>query len=496
MKRKARGLFLNTNKAKCSIHESGKMVYECLMLSNKYSLDYLEIDEKHRTISGSYDFYIFNYHQITMGWLNLDCIKELPGFKTTIVLEVDIDNPFCMCPNNIFDAYLVLDPTIRDNNKNVYAFPRPLEKQIEEQNNFSTIVNDSSVPIIGTFGFYNGNSKGFDKLIDAVNKEFDEAVVRINALNPDWGGNSSEFDKFVNYLKNYPTKKNVKIIITSNYLNKKELIDWCASNTLNAFFYNRHGAGLSATTDQAITSGRPLAVSTGYTFRHIHQYIKPYPYVSLRDSINNGVFAIKKIQEEWSQLSFIKKFEDILDKNIIQGEKKNKLFVLPTNKFFLFKKTVGEFFPLWMVSNLIKIKKLFLKNNINKINDFIRFVHPVLRRFGSINKDILIDLFFYQKKIGNSLKEVFNENIKDSRIDVLHLNEIGKVMLILKSNDWNKNRPSVIVIKYGIFFETVRFFMENNDFMNIYNDENNMIFVDKFSKDNNILKVISWRIKF
>jgi hypothetical protein len=41
--KKPRGLFLNTEKANCSIYESGKMAYECLLLSRKYDLEYWKL---------------------------------------------------------------------------------------------------------------------------------------------------------------------------------------------------------------------------------------------------------------------------------------------------------------------------------------------------------------------------------------------------------------------------------------------------------------------
>ena len=91
---KLKGLFLNTAKANCSIYESGRMCYNCMILSNNYSLDYQEIDECSRDISVDYDFFVFNYHNVTMGWLDTKCVKQLPGLKLTIVLEVAPNNPF------------------------------------------------------------------------------------------------------------------------------------------------------------------------------------------------------------------------------------------------------------------------------------------------------------------------------------------------------------------------------------------------------------------
>jgi len=79
-----------------------------------------------------------------------------------------------------------------------------------------------------------------------------------------------------------------------------QLIDWCAGNTLNCFFYTRDLPGLAATTDQVIIAGAPVLVSTNTTFRHIHKYAQPYPTQSLKDAILNGAQNIEQMQKDWS----------------------------------------------------------------------------------------------------------------------------------------------------------------------------------------------------
>lgn len=410
MSTEIRGLFLNTSKAKCSIYESGKMSYDCLVLSNLYKLDYLEINQKNNKIPSGYHFYIFNYHITTMGWLDLNCIKKIPGFKSTIVLEVNINNPFSLCPDNIFDAYLVLDPTLQSTKKYVYPFPRPLEK-----NSRPITASENKIPTIGSFGFFQGDAKGFDKIIEAVNKEFEEAEVKINILNPDWGGDGRSFAKTVKYLKEYPTKPGVKVSITSDYLSKEDLIDWCAKNTLNAFFYNRHGHGLSATTDQAITSGRPISISTGFTFRHIHQYVKPYPFASLKESINSGAAAIKKMQEDWGQENFAKKFELVLRENNIFDKKASEegKIILKIDKKVILKNLLKKILTRNVIEKLsnaqnnlkkiLQITRNFLKNIEGEQQIIIsknNFIHPSLQSFSDLQEDIFIDYLLNNKKEG------------------------------------------------------------------------------------------------
>src|ERR1700693_3740257 len=233
---KPKGLFLNPSQAQCSIYESGKMAYQSLLLSDQFKLDYLEIDEKNRTISNQYDFYLFNYHIVTMSWLNTTSIRRLPGIKMTLVLEALPNDPFVLCPAGDFDAYCVLDPTMNVADKRVYAFPRPLENPTH-----LLPYRETEVPTIGTFGFATPG-KGFELVVDAVNKEFNKAVIRINiplgtyVANETWRLHKKNYAEYIADLCKKVAKNGIKIVVTHDYLDKDELINWCAQNTLNCFF--------------------------------------------------------------------------------------------------------------------------------------------------------------------------------------------------------------------------------------------------------------------
>lgn len=323
--RRFRGLFINPTKANCSIYESGCMVYNCLVLSGMYELDYQEVNENNRSLPDNYDFYAFNYHHITMGWLDTRVVRKLPGLKLTFVLEVSPNNPFILCPSEDFDAYCVLDPTMNISDKRVYPFPRPLEVPAR-----GTTYREQPVPVIGSFGFATPG-KGFELVVDAVNKEFDEAIVRINippgtyADDSFWYLHKQNYADYLTHLCKNTAKKGIQIIATHNYMSKEELIEWSSQNTLNLFLYNRNQTGLSATTDQAISSGRPLAISTNETFRHITKYINPYPYRNLKESIIFSQPEVIKMQKEWSPENFAKKFEKVLkDSNLMDKSEEDK----------------------------------------------------------------------------------------------------------------------------------------------------------------------------
>nr|WP_321397829.1 hypothetical protein [uncultured Desulfobacter sp.] len=311
--KKPHGLFLNQAKAQCSIYESGRMAYECLKSSNLYLIDYQEIDQNNLPLK-TYDFYLFNYHHITMSWLDTDFIRQLPGKKFTLVLETLPGDPFVLCPSDLFDAYLALDPTMyRPDDPRVYAFPRPLE----DLPDLPQLFQIQEIPIIGTFGFATPG-KGFERVVDAVNKEFDKAIIKINIPSATYADGATYFlhnTSYASYLEQLcrkVAKPGVEIQVTNSFMSKEQLIRWCAENTLNCFLYHRDQPGLAATTDQAITSGRPLAVSANPTFRHIHAYLNPYPFQSLRESLQSSLASVKMMQKDWAQIEFTKKFEGVL----------------------------------------------------------------------------------------------------------------------------------------------------------------------------------------
>lgn len=287
-------------------------MHDCLARSGIYDLDYIEIDADSRSVPGTYDFYAFNYHHETMGWLDTRCVSNLPGLKVTFVLEAAPDNPFALSPPSDFDAYCVLDPTMRFTDKRVYAFPRPLE---DFRQHFS--YQEQRIPVIGSFGFATPG-KGFELVVDAVNREFDEAIVRINmpvsTYADEWCSSLQQrnYAEYLSELCSSTAKEGVQVVVTRDFMSKRDLIKWCSTNTLNCFLYNRDQPGLAATTDQAISSGRPLAVSSNETFRHITEFLKPYPYRSLRDSLEQSKPEVMRMQQEWSPDNFAKKFEDVL----------------------------------------------------------------------------------------------------------------------------------------------------------------------------------------
>lgn len=289
-----KGLFVNQRAAQCSIYESCLMLYGALSdYADGYELEYIETSKN--DIPGGYDFYIINWHYLTTPYLSADSIKALPGIKISVALEVFPNGELAFVNDEVlkaFDAIMVLDPTTKRTG-NRYPCPRPLEIV----DGLLPLLNES-VPVVGSFGFAT-NDKCFDEIVRACRREFESCIVRVNIPPATYVGNDRGRFADIRNAMRAEVGPGVDLRITEDYMDKPALIRWCSQNTINVFLYNRKMAGLAAVTDQAIASGRPLAVSACDTFRHIHPYIGSYPEKSLSELITSSVDGVRRMREDW-----------------------------------------------------------------------------------------------------------------------------------------------------------------------------------------------------
>ena len=121
-------IFLNSPKAQCSIHESGKMIYSAIRASQKFEWDYVDLDHGRVVNAKNYACAVYNYHPATMPALDVREIRKSNLFKGTIILETLPASVFPLCPSDIFDFHLAIDPTIEVQPGRIYPLPRPIGK--------------------------------------------------------------------------------------------------------------------------------------------------------------------------------------------------------------------------------------------------------------------------------------------------------------------------------------------------------------------------------
>lgn len=438
MSNQVRGLFLNSPSAQCSIHESGIMVFNVIKNIPWIKWDYEDLSEEKlnttQIIYKKYNFVFFNYHPSTAPWLCLDSINKNQCLKINMVLETLPHDIYALCPQGVFDVHLAIDPTINDKPNGIYGMPRPIDNVIAAVP--QTYIKTSKIRI-GTFGFATPG-KGFERVVDAVNREFDEAEIRINIP-------SAEFADFVTknlhktpyaqYLVDNMkmiAKPGVEIIATDVFMTQVELVNWCRNNDINIFLYERDQPGLSATTDQAIASGRPLLVSDNNTFRHIHQFLRPYPFWNIRQSLTQSILPIRQMQIAWDKNEFTKKFEKILQQNNSCFEKEYNVFLRRKTG-----KTKRKGILLKLASRLQKIKRA--------CSHFKKTCRPTIKIESSQVQLLMINsklkkcgVYQYGSNIFSEISKI--NNLRAKQVDVADQRDYEKSL--------SQNNPEIILFNY------------------------------------------------
>jgi hypothetical protein len=298
-------LFLNHSKTNCGVYQYGKRTFDIINdwsygLKNHtdqhhdscmerdapgHHITQLDIKRDH-TINyiyrelDSYDEYIrilqenptiimiiYNYHVLTMPWLNHTTIQK--NVKNISIAHESSDD--------IFDIKLSIDPN------GVNGLPRPIFENIENTiqswvpstNTIRDFIEHKGehIPIFGSFGF-GFDCKGFPKIVELINSTYDEAIIKFVIPLAHFRGDtdpSLETTLIAQKCIDKITKPNITLLITHEFFTNEDLLCFLNSNTMNIFLYDTmQGRGISSVIDYAISVKTPLGISDSYMFRHIY----------------------------------------------------------------------------------------------------------------------------------------------------------------------------------------------------------------------------------
>lgn len=346
-------LFVAHKEKLCGVHEYGISVAEALKKSTKYLFIYAECsnaEELSAIVEGvAPKAIIYNYYPSTLPWLKKELLRKFDIPSLGIMHEVT-QRAADSADTSLFDYHIAPDPTLVPNNPIVFKTGRLIPKYT---NGFSL----PKVTTIGSFGFASVG-KGFERLIIAVQEEFDEAIIRLHVPAGDFM--DSDVKDVVKRCQELIVKDGVKLVATHEFLERLQLLDFLAQNTLNAFFYEKlEGRGISSTIEIALAVRRPIAVTRSSMFRHIlsnnplladspicierngkpaiswkqefdlrlkrRQYLRHSknkfpakwllkPASSLKQIIDNGIAPLEQFYNQWSEPSLILDYERILDR--------------------------------------------------------------------------------------------------------------------------------------------------------------------------------------
>ncbi|MFY9621697.1 MAG: hypothetical protein WAQ99_17925 [Pyrinomonadaceae bacterium] len=306
-------LIVSHAEKQCGIHEYGLNIAAALEKSSRYSFAYAECSnekELRRAVKQiKPSAIIYNYYPATMPWLTSQMVRRYKVASLGIMHEVTQEEAD-RATREMFDYHLGPDPTLVENNPILFKTRRLIPT-------YHSRPPVPDVVTIGSFGFGFGG-KGFEHLIETVHREFDEARIALHL--PFNGVVSSQLqERAMASIKKSAeriSKPGIKLVITRDFLSKSQLLDFLASNTLNAFFYDtgKH-LGISSAIEHALAVRRPMAITKCGMFRHV---FSAYPSICIEDSslsriIENGVTPLEPFYEEWSEANFILDYERILD---------------------------------------------------------------------------------------------------------------------------------------------------------------------------------------
>ena len=363
-------LFVTHRQKHCGVYEFGKQVFRALSGSTKYkfvsaecdSLDeLLESIKTHRP-----DVIIYNYHPSVMPWACTRISKgvyrnNLTGIKIVqigLIHEVTQQvadtatayrNTWILgrSPkkvNSLFDFYIAADPTLLLKNSLVFKTGRLVPE-------YTKVSPPPPIFTVGSFGFATPK-KGFEKIVQKVQEEFDEAVIRINMPSADFGDKDGARAKAIaEQCRKGIYKKGIQLKVSHDFFTDAQLLEFLAGNSMNVFMYeDTGGRGISSAVDNALAVKRPVAVTRCPMFRHI---LSAHPTVCIDDSslktiFNNGFAPLQKIVTYWDRAHLVWDYERILDnafrsaahpvkreRGVIQKLKffRNRVFTLPDTSF-------------------------------------------------------------------------------------------------------------------------------------------------------------------
>jgi len=348
-------LFVTHKQKVCGVHEFGISVAEALKKSSNYSFVYAECSSPEELLAfvgrEKPQAVIYNYYSTTLPWLEKDLLRKINIPSLGIMHEVS-QSAADSADTSLFDYHIAPDPTLVTKNPIVFRTGRLIPKYTNE-------FRPPSTTTFGSFGFAS-YGKGFERLIIAVQEEFDEAIIRLHIPTGDFI--NANVKEVVKQCQRLIIKPGIRLIATHDFLERSQLFDFLAQNTLNAFFYEKlDGRGISSTIETALAVRRPIALSRSTMFRHVvstepspndppiciednremsllqeftlrfkrRRYLQRQaskfpaqwllkPSLTLKQIIDNGIAPLERLYNQWTEPNLILDYERILDRVLNQ----------------------------------------------------------------------------------------------------------------------------------------------------------------------------------
>ena len=298
IQRKLNILFINHKSSQCGVYEFGRNIGLALKTS-KYAFLYYECDSAAELSAAVQEndpaLIIYNYHPSTMPWVTSTVTRKIKLPQIGIIHEVT-QIVADQADNSIFDFHIAHDPTLLLKNPLVFKAGRLIPRY---ENKFEL----PKITTIGTFGF--AGKKGQKRIVEMVQDEFDEAIIRINIPFSTFGDPDGKMAMSIaEDCRNALIKPGIKLEISHEFWTEPQLLDFLAQNTINLFLYEHMEGqrGISATPDIAFAVRRPIGITRQSMFRHILGTMPSICVddISIKEIIENGTGPLEQFYEQWT----------------------------------------------------------------------------------------------------------------------------------------------------------------------------------------------------
>src|SRR3990172_4379169 len=297
-------LIVNHDKVACGTYQFAKRIYS--IVSKSKDITYLYKDCANRedylsTLSEiKPDYIVYNYHKDRTTWL----------LEIDVAENISVKHYFLFHDGSVvnrYDKYLFFGefpnyPTPINKDRSI-LLPRPLL-------DYEGIYPINKVPTIGSFGFATDH-KRFPELVGYVSTTFRRAVINLHMTSPYFGvTNGYNLPDIVNKCEKSRNNINVKLNISTNFMDDNQLLEFLAGNDINVFNYAyMKNPGISSAIDYALSVKRPIAITKNNLFRHIASDDILLEKNSVQDIINKGLTPIEKFYDIWSTKNFLRRFD-------------------------------------------------------------------------------------------------------------------------------------------------------------------------------------------
>jgi FkbM family methyltransferase len=90
------------------------------------------------------------------------------------------------------------------------------------------------------------------------------------------------------------------------------------------------------------------------------------------------------------------------------------------------------------------------------------------------------------------VSRILDTYLANRHIDFMSVDTQVHDLAVLKSNDWDRYRPTLVVVNSNLDSRNIIVFMDRHNYLYIFSNHVNAMFVDKMTTDQNILNSIAW----